>query len=125
MHSPHIDSISHSRRSFFFFAPHPTSVHRAEAPPCRGAITACLPAAGSTAPRLRHMRRRCHQPFQLLGGAHHYLAPSRQSSSSSRPTVVSSPLASVKQRLTFFVSLPLLEEAKCSRKSGCSYTRVA
>jgi hypothetical protein len=49
MHSPHIHSISHSRRSFFFFAPHPTSVHRAEAPPCYHCLLACCRIDG-TAP---------------------------------------------------------------------------
>jgi hypothetical protein len=114
MHSPHIHL---SRRSIFFFAPHHTSVHHppdADEPPCYH-CTACL------------LQDRRHRALGTYDGAATSLSSCSVvpttltlSSSSSRPAVMSPLLASIKQRL--LVSLPILEEAKCS---GCSYTRVA
>lgn len=110
LRSPHIHHLS--RRSFFF------SSRLTE----RACTVLSLPAAGSTAPRPRHIRRRCHQPSgpSVVPTTLHYITPS---SSSNRPTavigVMSPLLASVKQRP--LMSLPILEEAKCSR---CPYTLV-
>lgn len=83
-------------------------------------VLSLLPAAGSTAPRHRLIRRCCHQPSSLS------VVPTK--TTSNRPRVVSPVMssvllpASVKRRRQRLVSLAILEEAKCSR---CSYARVA
>ena len=115
LRSPHIHHLS--RRSFFF------SSRLTE----RACTVLSLPAAGSTAPHSRLIRRRCHRPSSLSVVVPttlllHYTA---RSSSSNRPTavigVMSPLLASVKQRP--LVNLPILEEA--DKSSRCSYARVA